>query len=262
MKLEFFKYEGTGNDFILFDDRENVIQLDNRQIRKLCDRRFGIGADGLILLRNKEAYDFEMVYFNSDGEPSSMCGNGGRCITSFARKLGIAGSTTKFLAADGMHESEFVKTDPDIVRLKMKDVENFQHLDEGWYVDTGSPHLVINVEGLQEMDVKTNGRLLRYSDRFREKGVNVNFVEHLADRISVRTYERGVEDETLSCGTGVTASALVSRANSRPGDTSGFTIISTQGGELKVHADKHANGFKNIWLEGPANYVFKGEIEV
>ncbi len=262
MKLDFYKYEGTGNDFIMFDDRQNSINLNNLNIRLICDRRFGIGADGVILLREKAGYDFEMVYFNSDGQLSTMCGNGGRCITSFALKLGIIKSQAKFLAVDGMHESEFVKTNPDIVKLKMKDVELVQAVEANWFLDTGSPHLVVKVQHLADIDVKKSGRDFRYSERFKEKGVNVNFVECIGDDISVRTYERGVEDETLSCGTGVTAAALVARAKGWIGDNSGVSKIITPGGELKVHAEKLSGGFSNIWLDGAATFVFSGEINI
>ncbi|GAB3234228.1 diaminopimelate epimerase [Hymenobacter seoulensis] len=264
MMLSFFKYQGTGNDFVMVDDRAMQFDENNHQlVRFLCDRRRGIGADGLILLRPHGQYDFEMVYFNADGYLGSMCGNGGRCTVAFAKQLGVIEDTTHFLAADGPHEG---RVDADgTVHLRMQDVIGQQEVDEyGIFLDTGSPHLVRfqPPSTLAELNVFTEGRSIRYNERFREKGTNINFVEAPAvpgQPWQVRTYERGVEDETLSCGTGVTAVAL---AASRRGATSPVHLR-TPGGDLHVAFDAKPDGsFTNVFLSGPATRVFQGSIEV
>lgn len=228
------------------------------QVKKLCDRRFGIGADGLMLLNKKEGYDFEMVYFNSDGKPSSMCGNGGRCLVRFAYDIGIKKFSYSFIATDGPHEAEI---DNKIVRLKMKDVSDVDLHSTYAILDTGSPHYVKFSTDVRAIDVYEKGREIRYSRAFEEKGINVNFVEHMDDDdIFVRTYERGVEDETLSCGTGVTASALVSSHNDK-----GFNHVKvlTPGGKLSVEFNKvDKTNFTDIWLCGPAVFVFKGTTDI
>lgn len=262
MRRDFYKYQGTGNDFVLFDDRSNSLQLTAAQIVSLCDRRFGIGADGVILLRSLPDFDFEMVYYNADGGISSMCGNGGRCIVSFAKSLGIISQSARFLAADGEHEAVFISNDPDIVKLKMKDVSKIENSQNGFLLDTGSPHFVVQVNELVNLDVKQTGAEIRYSARFQKDGVNINFILIDADEINVRTYERGVEDETLSCGTGVTASALVARFAGLLSEDKSPVIVNCPGGKLKVHASKKDLSFSNIWLEGPAVFVFKGETEI
>ncbi|GAA4012568.1 diaminopimelate epimerase [Hymenobacter fastidiosus] len=263
-KLPFHKYQGTGNDFVLLDDRQQQFNgADYRLVRHLCDRRRGIGADGLILLRNHPDFDFEMVYFNADGHVGSMCGNGGRCTVAFARYLGVIEEKTRFLAADGNHEAHL---DADgTVHLRMQDVLGQQQIDEmGIFVDTGSPHIVrfLPASTLAELNVVAEGRAIRNSGLFREKGTNVNFVEAPATAgqpWQVRTYERGVEDETLSCGTGVTAVAL---AASRRGATSPVRLR-TPGGDLQVAFARRADGsFTQIYLSGPAVRVFGGEITV
>ncbi|WP_165370372.1 diaminopimelate epimerase [Hymenobacter persicinus] len=264
MTLTFHKYQGTGNDFVMLDDRAQQFDTtDYRLVRHLCDRRRGIGADGLILLRNHPSYDFEMVYFNADGYVGSMCGNGGRCTVAFARHLGVMQDRAHFLAADGPHEAH-VDAD-NIVHLRMQDVLGQQEIDEmGVFLDTGSPHLVrfLPASTLAELNVFAEGRLLRNSERFREKGTNVNFVEGpVADDQpwQVRTYERGVEDETLSCGTGVTAVAL---AASRRGATSPVRLR-TPGGDLQVAFQTQPDGsFTQVYLSGPAVRVFGGQIDV
>ena len=262
MKFEFYKYQGTGNDFILFDDRSGVTLLSAKDISKLCDRRFGIGADGVILLRSKSGYDFEMVYYNADGNLSSMCGNGGRCIVSFAKSLSLIKSNATFWAADGKHLAEFISTNPDVVKLKMKDVETIQRTEDGWLLDTGSPHLIVQVKDLKSVDVKESGSTIRNSPQFKVAGVNVNFVESSEKGLSVRTYERGVEDETLSCGTGVTATALVALENAWVSKDDSNTLVFTPGGVLKVHALRTELGYSEIWLEGPVSFVFRGEVEI
>ncbi len=259
MIIEFRKYQGTGNDFILIDNRQQNIQLTESQIAKLCHRRFGIGADGLMKLELAEGYDFKMVYYNADGREGSMCGNGGRCITRFAYDLGIARTTYQFIAVDGPHEATV--DERGVVRLKMKDVDFVDHHSSYDLLNTGSPHYVKNTYDLANFNVVEEGKKIRYSNGFKVEGVNVNFVEHLdEDSIFVRTYERGVEDETYSCGTGVTACALVNAHND-----SGFNHVDvkTLGGSLFVEFDKMDDDkFENIWLCGPAVRVFEGKLTV
>lgn len=260
--LSFHKYQGTGNDFVMIDDRggrSGLQRHDEARIRRLCDRRFGIGADGLILLRDHAAYDFEMVYFNADGREGSMCGNGGRCTVAFAKYLGLIGTATRFLAVDGEHEA---RIDPAAhwVELRMGDV---RHVEQGaghFFLNTGSPHYVVFVDDLSTIDVVGEGRAIRYSDRFRAEGTNVNFVQaHTGGGISVGTYERGVEDETLSCGTGVTASAIAHYLR-RPGPDRQVVDIQVKGGRLQVRFQPRDDGFSDIWLCGPAERVFEGEV--
>jgi diaminopimelate epimerase len=261
MRTEFFKYQGTGNDFVIIDNRNgHDIKLTAEQVKKLCDRKYGIGADGLMLLSDKSGYDFEMTYFNSDGREGSMCGNGGRCLIKFADQIGIQKELYKFIAVDGEHEA---RIDADgVVYLKMNDVDMIVNHHSDFLVDTGSPHYVKLVPQLANLDVYKKGREIRYSREFEKEGVNVNFVEQLdePDKIFVRTYERGVEDETLSCGTGVTAAALVCYHNEN-----GFNEVEvkTLGGRLNVEFDRIEDGkFRNIWLCGPAERVFNGSVEI
>jgi diaminopimelate epimerase len=258
MNLNFYKYQGTGNDFVIFDNRQNNISLTNKEVKRLCDRRFGIGADGLMLLNLKVGYDFEMIYYNSDGSESSMCGNGGRCLVKFAYDKGMHKNTYHFIAVDGEHEATIGENS--WINLKMKDVSGIKknYLDS--IINTGSPHYIKPIRDVRNCDVVRVGREIRNSNGFKKEGINVNFVEGDEDRIFVRTYERGVEDETLSCGTGVTAAALVFAHNDI-----GFNRVEvkTLGGNLAVEFDKTGEEeFKNIWLCGPAEFVFKGEIEI
>jgi diaminopimelate epimerase len=259
MKRTFYKYEGTGNDFILFDDRENSFDTsDIKLISHLCDRRFGIGADGLMLLRNKQGYDFEMVYFNSDGNPSSMCGNGGRCISRFANDIdAVKKNEVHFLAVDGEHVAII---GPETVKLKMNDVNEIETGINFFFLSTGSPHYVKFTSHVAEMDVFGEGKKIRNSERFAKEGTNVNFVMQENGGIFVRTYERGVEDETLSCGTGVTASALAAALKGISSSPE-KCLVHTRGGNLTVHFKRTENHFTNVWLEGPATFVFKGEID-
>lgn len=260
MKVEFYKYQGTGNDFVILENRDNRYDdLTPKQVKRICDRRFGIGADGLMMLNKHAELDFEMKYFNADGNESSMCGNGGRCLVQFARNQGMHKSTYQFMAIDGMHEADIDLQNK--VRLKMKDVDKVDYHNGYAVLNTGSPHFVKFADNVEEIDVPETGREIRYSKTFAAEGINVNFVETIdEDGIFVRTYERGVEDETLSCGTGVTASALMNAHNEK-----GFNRVEvkTPGGHLSVEFNKTDDEhFDNIWLCGPAEMVFKGEIEI
>ena len=257
--ITFFKYQGTGNDFIIIDDRqEYFFKKDAKLIAHLCDRKFGIGADGLILLQNNRLHNFTMVYFNADGNESSMCGNGGRCIASFARFLGIVDQDATFEAIDGLHHAKFF--DDGTVSLKMMDVQNMQLFDGHVFTNTGSPHHVELTDNVDHVDVFNQGRHLR-NELYGKEGANINFVQPVTGSVfKVRTYERGVEDETLSCGTGVTAVAL---AMHKTGQTSSQEIeLQTPGGNLRVSFEPTPSGYKNIWLMGPAVQVFKGTIEI
>jgi diaminopimelate epimerase len=259
MLLHFYKYQGTGNDFVILDNRNKIYDFTTEEVAFLCHRRFGIGADGLMLLNPHEQYDFEMKYYNADGRESSMCGNGGRCLVKFAAEMGIIKSEYKFLAIDGEHEAS-IETNGQVA-LKMNDVSSVSSRYNKHILNTGSPHYVEIIENVMSLDVFERGRSIRYSDEFKKEGINVNFVEQATepDTIIVRTYERGVEDETYSCGTGVTAAALVSYHNDN-----GFNHVNvkTKGGQLAVEFEKLEDRFQNIWLIGPATKVFEGEIEL
>lgn len=256
MLINFYKYQGTGNDFVMIDDREERFPVESKEvISKLCDRKMGIGADGVILIQNHPEHDFRMIYFNPDGS-KSLCGNGSRCAVAFAQHLGIIKDKTLFETTDGVHDA-FI--DGDIYHFHLHDVSKVQRLDEDWYINTGSPHYVKVVDQVDTTDIKTIGSAIRYSEAYQPSGTNVNFVEKQQNRISVRTYERGVEDETLSCGTGVTACAI---AASFMDYTSPITV-ETKGGTLIVSYDKiNEHQFENIYLAGPAKKVFEGAIEI
>ena len=262
MKFHFYKYQGTGNDFILADNRtKEYCSLTTEQIHRLCLRRFGIGADGLMLLNEKDGFDFEMKYFNADGKEGSMCGNGGRCIVKFAYHLGIHKEKYRFLASDGAHEAE-IDTNG-IVSLKMNDVKNIRKFHNDFILDTGSPHYIKLSSNVMEMDVFKKGYEIRHSKEFEEEGINVNFVEQLeaVDKIIVRTFERGVEDETYSCGTGVTAAALCyGEMLNMQGKHS--IKINAKGGNLQIEFERAGQSYSNIWLCGPAEKVFEGKYEL
>jgi diaminopimelate epimerase len=274
MKIEFYKYEGTGNDFIIIDDRNEKFPFENvALINRLCDRKFGIGADGLMLLRNSKLQkDFVMWYANSDGKPSTMCGNGGRCIAAFAQYLGIIKSTTIFEATDGIHQAII---NDDKVELQMNNVDEIKILNDNLFqLNTGSPHLVKFVESIAAIDVKAEGRHIQTLPEY-PKGININFVEMAANaeqqsisntislQINIRTYERGVEDETLSCGTGAVAAALCALLKNKNESQIHPIKLKTLGGELVVRCNKmNNNSFHNIWLIGAAAQVFKGEIDI
>jgi diaminopimelate epimerase len=256
MNIIFNKYQGAGNDFIIIDNRNGNFNPDDSQlINKLCDRRFGIGADGLILISNVEGADFEMKYFNSDGKPGSMCGNGGRCTAHFALKHRIAEKSQKFLAFDGIHEAT---VSGDSVRLQMADVNEFRRIGENYFLNTGSPHFVVFTNDIDKIDVNEEGRKLRWSPQFAPGGTNVNFVETGKEGLNIRTFERGVEEETLACGTGVTASAIASVLSGHF-DT-GSVNVRARGGDLKVEFNIADQKAVNVYLTGPATFVFEGVI--
>lgn len=256
MKINFTKYEGNGNDFIIIDDRKEEFSEDNvLMISKLCDRKFGIGADGLILLRKHKVYDFQMIYFNSDGNESSMCGNGGRCLVSYALQLDIDLKTNSFLAIDGVHKFKVVDNE---IYLKMNDVKDIVVKNGYNFLNTGSPHVVQIVENVDEINVYEQGKKIRR--QFQEmNGVNVNFVSFNNDIIKCRTFERGVENETLSCGTGVVAVALYIFKKKKISDNK--IIVSTKGGSLSVSFKNDGNSFREIWLKGDISKIFDGLIE-
>ena len=259
MELHFYKYQGTGNDFVMIDNRLEIFPKNTVLIEKLCDRRFGIGGDGLILLENDSDTDFKMVYYNSDGNESSMCGNGGRCIVAFAKKLGVFENETTFIAVDGLH---FAKINEDeTVSLQMKNVDDVLIKDDYVFMNTGSPHHVQMVDDLKDFPVKNAGAEIRYSDLYGNAGSNVNFVQQInEDTFAVRTYERGVEDETLSCGTGVTAVAIAMFAT---GKTKSKEVnLKVEGGSLKVNFQGEKDNFTNVFLIGPATFVFSGIIQI
>ncbi|MEX0997918.1 MAG: diaminopimelate epimerase [Flavobacteriaceae bacterium] len=255
MKFSFYKYQGTGNDFVIIDNRQLFFSKNNTKlIAQVCDRKFGIGADGLILLENHPTLDFNMVYYNADGHQSSMCGNGGRCLVHFANFLNIIENKAVFEAIDGIHTAQI---DDDIVSLKMNDVPLVQLEKDYTFLDTGSPHHVTICESLDQLDIQTEGARLR-NNLYGKEGANINFVKQVDENtFRVRTYERGVEAETLSCGTGVTAVAIAMHAN---GNSSLNEInLKTPGGDLKVQFQKEGSHYTNIYLIGPAVQVFKGE---
>ena len=260
MQLKFYKYQGTGNDFVMIDNRSNTFPKENTQlVARLCNRRFGIGADGLILLDNDTDTDFRMVYYNSDGNLSSMCGNGGRCLVAFAKKLNVIQDETTFIATDGLHYAKVAEDG--IVSLQMIDVEEIKNTENYSFLNTGSPHHVQVVSDLEQYNVKENGAAIRYGDLYGQQGSNINFVKKIDDTtFSLRTYERGVEDETLACGTGATAVAIAMNAN---GQTHLNAInLNVEGGKLSVSFNRENGKYTNVFLKGPAEFVFEGTIEL
>lgn len=256
MIIDFYKFQGTGNDFILIDDREKLFDIDdNILIKSLCERRFGIGADGLILLRTHKTSTFEMIFFNSTGERSTFCGNGGRCILAFAHYLELFKEECEFMAYDGIHKGSI---DQGIVSMKMADVEEVNVRENSVVLDTGSPHLVKIVENVKTVNVLNKGRKLRFSKEFGDYGINVNFVD-LLDGVSIRTYERGDEMESLSCGTGSVATAIALYEIGKLEETN--LILKTTGGELTVSFQHDGTKYTNIWLSGEASMVYSGEFE-
>lgn len=262
MNITFYKYQGTGNDFVIIDNRDQTFDTKQTQlIAKICDRRFGIGADGFMLLENAQDKedDFKMVYFNADGKESTMCGNGGRCLVAFAHRLGIFENETSFMAIDGRH---YAKMQGSEVCLQMIDVEDIKHEENHSFLDTGSPHHVQNVTHLELFDVVNEGSHIRYSELYGEEGCNINFVEEFSsDTFKVRTYERGVEDETLACGTGATAVAI---AMYDKGITQHENIqLKVEGGLLQVRFTPQPDGkYTDVFLTGAAEFVFQGEYPI
>ncbi len=262
MTLHFFKYQATGNDFIIADNRNKNLNLSEKQIAVMCHRKFGIGADGLILFENIAEYDFKMTYYNSNGKESSMCGNGARCTAAFANMLGIVKNKTRFSACDGEHYADITSLEGNnaMVSLKMQDVKEYKTFGEDIFLNTGSPHYVRFVSNYNDMDVVEEGKKLRYNIDISKSGTNVDFVKTEANHLFVRTYERGVENETLSCGTGVVASALAASVKNK--DSMNPCNIKTLGGDLTVKFKNDGGKFHDIWLEGLASLVFKGEINI
>jgi diaminopimelate epimerase len=258
MEIQFSKYQGTGNDFVIIDNRDGSITLSNAQIAFLCDRRFGVGSDGLIVLGTAADYDFSMSYYNADGTEGSMCGNGARCLVQFAHDHGIVKEKYFFIAIDGPHEATIEKNG--WIHLKMSDVNAVEVGDHFFVTNTGSPHYVQLVNGVEKFDVFTAGKAIRYNERFKAEGVNVNFIEFHDDHLFVRTYERGVENETYSCGTGVTASAITTHLN-KLGEHR--VSIKTIGGALAVSFNNQGGGhFNHIWLQGPGTFVYSASINL
>lgn len=258
MKVKFKKYQGAGNDFVIIDNRDGIFSPDNSTlINNLCDRRFGIGADGLILIGNSSEYDYEMKYFNSDGFEGTMCGNGGRCSADFAIRNDIAGISHTFKAIDGLHKA--VAGDG-IINLSMNDVKEPRLINGSYFINTGSPHYVLFRNNVSDIDVNEEGRKYRWAEDFAPGGTNVNFVEVNADGLYVRTFERGVEEETLSCGTGVTASAIAAVLSGHFG--TGTVKVRTKGGNLAVTLSITGKTIHDIWLAGPATFVFDGVAEI
>ena len=254
MKYTFYKYQGTGNDFVIIDNRSQIFPKENvKMIAQICDRRYGIGADGLLLLEEHDSLDFTMVYFNADGHPGTMCGNGGRCIVHFANFLNVIKNETVFEASDGLHEA---KIKEGIISLKMNDVSEIKITENFAFLNTGSPHHVEMVNDLAKFPVKQRGEFIRYNT-YGDEGSNINFVSQLNDEeFSVRTYERGVEDETLSCGTGVTAVAIAMYETNKT--IANNITLHTEGGILEVRFIKENEKYASIYLSGPAQQVFKG----
>ena len=261
MKIHFYKYQGAGNDFILVDNRNNAVDHHNPAlITRLCDRRFGIGGDGVLFLQNREGYDFEMVYYNADGQPSSMCGNGGRCIVAFAKHLGIIDTETTFMAVDGQHYAK-ISASGDWVSLQMIDVDTISMDGDAYVLNTGSPHYITLTENLRDKDVYRDGYAIRNNDTYKTEGININFAEPNGSGYFVRTFERGVEDETYACGTGVTAVALaMAKHNHQSGSIN--TPIKVLGGDLNIRFNYDGDRFTGIFLEGPAVKVFEGDWEL
>ncbi len=258
-QLPFYKYQGAGNDFIMVDNRNLAYQHSApEKLAQICDRRFGVGGDGVMFLEPAEGFDFKMVYYNADGNPSSMCGNGGRCIVAFAKFLGVIDTETTFIAVDGPHYAK-ISDSGDWVSLQMIDVTHIEKDGNDFVLNTGSPHYVKFAERVADKDVFAEGKAIRYNETYKAEGININFVEVKADHLFVRTYERGVEDETYACGTGVTAVALAnSYANGQTGTIE--TPIKVLGGELNIRFNYDGKIFTEIFLEGPAKQVFKGKL--
>lgn len=250
--IPFFKYQATGNDFVIIDNRTAKYRLSAKEISHICDRRFGVGGDGLILIEKHPAADFNMVYYNSDGS-QSLCGNGSRAAVRLAARLGMINRKTTFMAYDGLHHAKVAAKH---ITLQMKEVEGFKKIGSDYFIHTGSPHYIKMVDTLEDLDVEKEGRRIRNLPAFAPEGTNVNFISRGKNHIEVRTYERGVEGETLSCGTGVTGAALIA---AQVWNFQSPLTVRTRGGELRVAFRKKEKGFTRIWLTGGADFVFAGE---
>lgn len=271
MNITFNKYQGTGNDFIIIDDRNVVFPVhDTDLVARLCDRRFGIGADGLILLQPHQTSSYFMKYYNSDGKESSMCGNGGRCIAAFALKHQVVSGKHRFMAIDGLHDAEPITIDNQtLIRLKMQDVNTIESRPNNAYtLNTGSPHFIQFIaEPVSSINLVEQAKQIRYNNEFKLQGINVNFINVInSHEIVIRTYERGVEDETFSCGTGVTAAAIGTAFFNQFQEGEHTVNVKTPGGALSVEytysQEPNNQCFKNIYLQGPASFVFEGVIEI
>lgn len=258
MIIPFEKYQGTGNDFIMIDNRTHRFDVNDLPIPSMCHRKFGIGADGVIVIENHPSLDFHMIYFNPDGS-QSFCGNGSRCAVAYANSLGIINDETTFLSTDGDHMAHIQNG---LVELKMHDVATVERKGNDFIINTGSPHYIQFVDNVENVDIVPTARAIRYNDVYKSEGINVNFVQVLEDGIRIRTYERGVEDETLSCGTGVTAAALAACIRQNKTNQSNKTKVLSQGGELSVSFTHTESGFSNIFLVGPAKKTFEGQINL
>ncbi|MDG1912766.1 MAG: diaminopimelate epimerase [Flavobacteriaceae bacterium] len=261
MKIQFDKYQGAGNDFIIVDNRSGIYDLiTTSQFHSMCNRFKGVGADGVILIESHPVLDFEMRYFNSDGNLSTMCGNGGRCAVAFAQRHNMISKKTQFLAVDGPHEAELISETE--VRLQMQDVDTLTPRDGAIITDTGSPHIVLPLDDIKSINVKEEGAVIRYSKAFKTKGINVNFIQkENANTYSIRTYERGVENETLACGTGAVAGAIAMHSL---GISEGGTrlLMKALGGDLTIDFEIAEQGYKNIYLQGSATFVYSGIISI
>lgn len=262
MRLPFYKYQATGNDFVIVNQTVIPYFQDPSQelVARLCDRRFGIGADGLMIIEKSTNAEFKMIYYNSDGRQSTMCGNGGRAIVHLAHKLNLIDKKCLFEAVDGIHEAEIKGAD--IIALKMIDVSEISREGNAFVLDTGSPHYVCQKEKLEDLDIISAAHAIRYGDKYAASGINVNFIEHLDDVLHVRTYERGVEDETYSCGTGVTAAAIAHSSGYLTNGKCAEIDIHTKGGRLKVKLTRNNSAYEDIWLIGPAQKVYEGVIDL
>ena len=263
MNIEFYKYHGAGNDFVIIDNRKNIFNADDKETAFLCDRHYGIGADGLMLLENHESLDFTMRYFNSDGHEATMCGNGGRCIVAFANHLGIIKNQTRFMASDGLHIAEIsINNDQYKVRLQMQDVSLNEYSNKPYFLDTGSPHHINIINNTDDAEVEKIGAKIRYSDEYQSiGGTNVNFVQIVDhNKIKIRTYERGVECETLACGTGSVAAAIHYGISKKL--LKSTVQVEALGGNLEVSYEILSNFARNVFLTGPAKMVFKGQLKL
>jgi|TARA_B110000285_G_scaffold234071_1_gene309765 diaminopimelate epimerase len=260
MQIQFDKYQGAGNDFIIIDNRTGSYEiLSEKELDLLCDRHKGIGADGVILIQNHKELDFEMRYFNADGNLSSMCGNGGRCAVAFAHRHKIIEKSTRFMAVDGVHQATLIS--PIDVRLQMQDVSGIIQNGKTIIIDTGSPHLVLLLDDIQAVDVKKEGATIRYSEAFKKEGINVNFIEKKGNALfDIRTYERGVENETLACGTGAVAAAIAMHHISKSKEKVTKFILNALGGKLTIDFEVKERHYSNVFLQGPATYIFSGSI--